>query len=325
MSSEATPSCRAVRVRPLGFIRGRDGRRSRWRIHIFGQAIRPRNPVQPCGHLGDRRHEPPRCQPRRARAACSSRSSSRPGPSPRSRGEGEVSRPAAAEAEDFCSAACARPVRDHPPHVAGRPPLLDPLLPPDDAPTDPGVAPERSATGFSRCSTSRRARRYAALLAYKETRRRLMNPRYARLRPRWRSTRRSRTARRRASASKRSTTSTWLDAEQRLIGVISFGGSSRRHGKTVRDIMHTTSSPRTSRWTGGALRLFAEHDSRGSRLDDERHVKGIVRDESSTSLRRRRLRTSRSSAVWRPRAPYLEAGFWSMVRKRAGWLRHLHR
>jgi magnesium transporter len=70
-------------------------------------------------------------------------------------------------------------------------------------------------------------------------------------------------------------------------------------------------------------RLIAEHDFLAIPvLDDERHVKGIVTVDDIVDVVQEEATEDiqKFGGMEALDAPYLEAGFWSMVRKRAGWL-----
>src|SRR6185369_10657248 len=70
-------------------------------------------------------------------------------------------------------------------------------------------------------------------------------------------------------------------------------------------------------------RLFAEHDFLAIPvLDHERHVKGIVTVDDIVDVVQEEATEDiqKIGGMEALDAPYLEVGFWSMVRKRAGWL-----
>src|SRR5207237_4880 len=94
--------------------------------------------------------------------------------------------------------------------------------------------------------------------------------------------------------------------------------------KTVRDIMHTDVVTAHESMDQEALsRLFAEHNFLAIPvLDDERHVKGIVTVDDIVDVVQEEATEDiqKFGGMAALDAPYLEAGFWSMVQKRAGWL-----
>src|SRR5213593_4806267 len=152
------------------------------------------------------------------------------------------------------------------------------LLPPDDAADVVQAAPEAEREGLLAHPTRKEV---AALLAYAEDDAGgLMNPRYARLRPDM-SVDEAITYLRRQARERLETIYYMyvLDAEQRLLGVVSFRDLfAAPPEKTVRDIMHTEVVTAPESMDQEALsRLFAEHDFLAIPvIDAERHVKGIV-------------------------------------------------
>src|SRR6266581_3157468 len=167
----------------------------------------------------------------------------------------------------------------------------------------------------------------AALLAYAEDDAGgLMNPRYARLRPDMSVDEAITYLRRQARERLETIYYVYvLDAEQRLLGVITFRELfSATPDKTVRDIMHTDVVTAHEEMDQEALsRLFAEHNFLAIPvIDDERHVKGIVTVDDIVDVVQEEATEDiqKFGGMEALDAPYLEAGFWSMVRKRAGWL-----
>src|SRR5205814_1226219 len=94
--------------------------------------------------------------------------------------------------------------------------------------------------------------------------------------------------------------------------------------KTVRDIMHTDVVTAHESMDQEALsRLFAEHDFLAIPvLDDERHVKGIVTVDDIVDVVQEEATEDiqKFGGMEALDAPYLDIGFWTMVRKRGGWL-----
>src|SRR6266571_6883349 len=201
------------------------------------------------------------------------------------------------------------------------------LLPPDDAADVVQAAPQAEREGLLALLDEPTRKEVAALLAYAEDDAGgLMNPRYARLRPDMSVDEAITYLRRQARERLETIYYVYvLDAEQRLLGVITFRELfSAPPDKTVRDIMHTDVVTAHEEMDQEALsRLFAEHNFLAIPvLDDERHVKGIVtvdyivdfvQEEATEDIQK-------FGGMEALDAPYLEAGFWSMVRKRAGWL-----
>jgi magnesium transporter len=116
-----------------------------------------------------------------------------------------------------------------------------------------------------------------------------------------------------------------LDAEQRLLGVVSFRDLfAAPPEKKVRDIMHTEVVTAPESMDQEALsRLFAEHNFLAIPvIDAERHVKGIVTVDDIVDVVQEEATEDiqKIGGMEALDAPYLESGFWSMVRKRAGWL-----
>ena len=166
-----------------------------------------------------------------------------------------------------------------------------------------------------------------ALLAYAEDDAGgLMNPRYARLRPEMSLDEAASYLRRQAREHAETLYYvSVLDPEQKLLGVISvrdllIAPPDRR----VRDIMHTDVVTAAEEMDQEALSaLFAEHDFIAIPVvDAEGRMKGIVtvddivdvvQEEATEDIQK----IGGMSAL---EAPYLETGFWTMLRKRAGWL-----
>ena len=201
------------------------------------------------------------------------------------------------------------------------------LLPPDDAADVIQESPEEEREGLLAVLDEPTRKEVAALLAYKEDEAGgLMNPRYARLRPDMSVDEAITYLRRQARERLETIYYVYvLDTEQRLIGVITFRELfAAAPDKTVRDIMHTDVVTAHESMDQEALsRLFAEHNFLAIPvLDDERHVKGIVTVDDIVDVVQEEATEDiqKFGGMEALDAPYLEAGFWSMVRKRAGWL-----
>src|SRR6266550_2351854 len=201
------------------------------------------------------------------------------------------------------------------------------LLPPDDAADVVQAAPQDEREGLLALLDEPTRKEVAALLAYAEDDAGgLMNPRYARLRPDM-SVDEAITYLRRQARERLETIYDMylLYAEQRLLGLVSFRDLfAAPPEKKVRDIMHTEVVTAHESMDQEALsRLFAEHDFLAIPvLDDERHVKGIVTVDDIVDVVQEEATEDiqKFGGMEALDAPYLEAGFWSMVRKRAGWL-----
>src|SRR6184192_3631470 len=201
------------------------------------------------------------------------------------------------------------------------------LLPPDDAADVVQAAPEGEREGLLALLDEPTRKEVAALLAYAEDDAGgLMNPRYARLRPDM-SVDEAITYLRRQARERLETIYYMyvLDAEQRLLGVVSFRDLfAAPPEKKVRDIMHTEVVTAPESMDQEALsRLFAEHDFLAIPvIDAERHVKGIVTVDDIVDVVQEEATEDiqKIGGMEALDAPYLEIGFASMVRKRAGWL-----
>src|SRR6184192_2066284 len=201
------------------------------------------------------------------------------------------------------------------------------LLPPDDAADVIQESPEEEREGLLAVLDEPTRKEVAALLAYKEDEAGgLMNPRYARLRPDMSVDEAITYLRRQARERLETINYVYvLDTEQRLLGVITFRELfAAAPDKTVRDIMHTDVVTAHESMDQEALsRLFAEHNFLAIPvLDDERHVKGIVTVDDIVDVVQEEATEDiqKFGGMEALDAPYLEIGFWSMVRKRGGWL-----
>src|SRR5437870_9595351 len=201
------------------------------------------------------------------------------------------------------------------------------LLPPDDAADVVQEAPEDEREGLLALLDEPTRKEVAALLAYAEDDARgHVNPRYARLRPDM-SVDEAITYLRRQARERLETIYYMyvLDAEQRLLGVVSFRDLfAAPPEKTVRDIMHTEVVTAPESMDQEALsRLFAEHDFLAIPvIDAERHVKGIVTVDDIVDVVQEEATEDiqKIGGMEALDGPYLEVGFAHMVQKRAGWL-----
>src|SRR5262245_42667138 len=203
------------------------------------------------------------------------------------------------------------------------------LLPPDDAADVIQEAPEDAREQLLTLLDEPTRKEVAALLAYSEDDAGgLMSPRFARLRPEM-SVDEAITYLRRQARERLAPETIYylyvLDAEQRLLGVVSFRELfAAPSEKTVRDIMHTDIVTAPEEMDQEALsRLFAQHDFLAIPvLDRERHVKGIVTVDDIVDVVQVEATEDiqKIGGMEALDAPYLDVGFWAMVRKRAGWL-----
>jgi magnesium transporter len=200
-------------------------------------------------------------------------------------------------------------------------------LPPDDAADLVQAAPDESREALLRLLDDPTRREVSALLAYAEDEAGgLMSPRYVRLRPEM-SVDEAISYLRRA-ARERAETIYYiyvLDAEQRLLGVISFRELfAATPDRTVRDVMHPdVVTVRDDLDQEAVARVIAENDLLAVPVvDAEGRIKGIVtvddivdvvREEATEDIQK----IGGSSAL---DAPYLQVGVLQMVRKRGGWL-----
>jgi magnesium transporter len=201
------------------------------------------------------------------------------------------------------------------------------LLPPDDAADVIQAAPDTEREALLALLDDPTRHEVAALLAYAEDDAGgLMNPRYARLRPEMSVDEAITYLRRQARERLETIYYVYvLDAEQRLLGVVSFRELfSAPPQKTVRDIMRTDVVTAPEEMDQEALsKLFAETDFLAIPVvDAARHVKGIVTVDDIVDVVQEEATEDiqKIGGMEALDAPYLEVGFWSMVRKRAGWL-----
>jgi magnesium transporter len=171
-------------------------------------------------------------------------------------------------------------------------------------------------------------REVLALLAYKEDEAGgLMSPRFARLRPEMPVDEAIAYLRRQAQSGLVETVhyAYALNSEQHLLGIVTFRRLfSAQRGQTVREIMRTDFTSVKEEMDQEALaNLFAEeHLLAIPVVDSEGRMKGIVtvddivdvvEEEASEDIQK-------IGGMEALEAPYLEIGFFEMVRKRGGWL-----
>ena len=170
-------------------------------------------------------------------------------------------------------------------------------------------------------------REVTALLAYAEDEAGgLMSPRYARLRPDMRVDEAISYLRRQARTRLETIYYIYvLDAEQRLIGVVSFRDLfSAPPEKTVRDIMQTDVVTVPDDMDQEAVsQVFAESDLLAVPVvDAEGHLKGIVTVDDIVDVVREEATEDiqKIGGTEALDAPYLDVGLFGMVRKRVVWL-----
>jgi magnesium transporter len=201
------------------------------------------------------------------------------------------------------------------------------MLRPDDAADLLQEAPLEERAGLLALLDEPTRREVAALLAYAEDDAGgLMSPRYARLRPDMSIDEAISYLRRQTRDHLETIYYLYvLDADQHLLGVVSFRDLlSSAPDKRVRDIMRTDVVTAPEDMDQEALsRLFQQHDFLAVPVvDAENRIKGIVtvddivdvvQEEATEDIQK----LGGMTALDRP---YLDTGFWTMLRKRAGWL-----
>jgi magnesium transporter len=200
------------------------------------------------------------------------------------------------------------------------------LLPPDDAAELIRLASDTERAELLEQLDAVARREVNALLAYKEDAAGgLMNPRFARLRPEMTVDEAISYLRRQAELVETIYYAYALGDDQRLLGVVSFRDLfSADKSKTVRDVMRKSFVSATDDVDQETVaKLVAQHHLLAIPvLDAEGHMKGIVtvddivhvvEEEASEDIQR-------LGGMEALDAPYLQIGFWSMVKKRGGWL-----
>jgi magnesium transporter len=201
------------------------------------------------------------------------------------------------------------------------------LLPPDDLADVIQATPLEDRHRLLGLLDDAQRKEIVALLAYAEDDAGgLMNPRYARLRPEMSVDEAASYLRRQAREHAETMYYVYvLDPDQKLLGVISFRDLLMAPpDRKVRDIMRTDVVTVPEELDQEALsQLFAEQDFIAMPVvDAQGRMKGIVtvddivdvvQEEATEDIQK----IGGMSAL---EAPYLETRFWSMLRKRAGWL-----
>lgn len=200
------------------------------------------------------------------------------------------------------------------------------LLAPDDVADVIQVAPESERPGLLAQLDDVARREVSALLAYKEDEAGgLMNPRFARVRPDMTVDEAIAYLRRQTGQVEAVYYAYALDEAQRLLGIVTFRHLfAAERDALVRDIMRTDFIAATPEMDQEAVaRLFTTHHLLAVPvLDAEGRMQGIVtvddivdvvQEEASEDIQK-------VGGMEALDAPYLEIGFWRMVRKRGGWL-----
>jgi magnesium transporter len=200
------------------------------------------------------------------------------------------------------------------------------LLPPDDAADLIQLAPEAERAQLLDQLDPIARREVVALLAYQEDEAGgLMSPRFARLRPDMTVDEAISYLRRQAGQVETIYYAYALDDAQHLLGVVSFRDLfAADRNALVRDVMRTRFVAATDDMDQEAVaKLVSDHHLLAVPvIDNERRMQGIVtvddvvdvvQEEASEDIQK-------VGGMEALDAPYFEIGFWSMVKKRAGWL-----
>jgi len=201
------------------------------------------------------------------------------------------------------------------------------LMPPDDAADVIQEAPEEERENLLALLDDPMRKEVAALLAYAEDDAGgLMSPRFARLRPDMRADEAISYLRRQTREGLETIYYVFvLDAGQHLLGVVSFRDLfSAAPDKRVRDIMSTdVVTAREDMDQEELSHLFAQHNFLAMPVvDAEGRVKGIVTVDDIVDVVQEEATEDiqKLGGMQALEAPYLEASFWHVVRKRGGWL-----
>jgi len=201
------------------------------------------------------------------------------------------------------------------------------LLPPDDAADVVQASEPWERAALLGLLDEPTRREVSALLAYAEDDAGgLMNPRYARLRPEMTVDEAIAYLRRQARERSESVFYVYvLDEAQRLLGVVSFRDLfAAQPGTLVRDMMRGgVVTVRDDQDQEAVSRIFAEHGYLALPVvDAEGRLKGIVTADDIVEVVQEEATedAQKFGGMAALDAPYLDTGFWKMVRKRAGWL-----
>src|SRR5436190_976798 len=200
------------------------------------------------------------------------------------------------------------------------------LLPPDDATDLIQETPEDERGALLALLDDYTRREVVALLAYAEDDAGgLMSPRFARLRPDMTVDEAISYLRRQAAQVETIYYAYAVDAEQRLLGVVSFHDLfSADRSKTIRDVMRTGFISATDHMDQETVaKLFSEHHLLAIPvLDAEQRMVGIVTVDDIVDVVREEAGEDiqKIGGTEALDGPYLEVSFAQMIRKRAGWL-----
>lgn len=201
------------------------------------------------------------------------------------------------------------------------------LLAPDDVADLLQEAPDEEREALLALLDAPSRREVVALLAYAEDKAGgLMNPRYARIRPDMTADEAVTYLRRQAREDIETIYYTYvLDADQRILGVVSFRELfAARGGEIVREIMRTdvVTVPEDMDQEN-VSRLFARHDLAAMPVvDPDGRMKGIVTVDDIVDVVEEEATEDiqKIGGTQALEAPYLEIGIPAMIRKRGVWL-----
>jgi magnesium transporter len=200
------------------------------------------------------------------------------------------------------------------------------LLDPDDAADLVQAAPPEERSGLLSLFDEAARREVTALLAFAEDDAGgLMNPRFARVRPDMTVEEAIRYLRKQATERLETLYYAYvLDAEQRLLGVVSLRGLFAAAGeKAVREVMREPVSVREELDQEQVGRVLAEHDLLAVPvLDADGRMKGIVTVDDIVDVVQEEATEDiqRLGATQALDAPYLRVPLGEMLRKRGVWL-----
>jgi magnesium transporter len=201
------------------------------------------------------------------------------------------------------------------------------LLPPDDAVDAIQQVPKEERTNLLELLDEASRREVTALLAYAEDAAGgLMSPRFARLRPEMTVDEAIRYLRRQARERIETIYYAYvLDHEQRLCGVVSFRDLFTAPQNTLlADVMHTNvTSVEENLDQEEVARIMAEHDLNAIPVVDEAgRMKGIVTIDDVVDVVQQAATEDiqKLGGMEALDTPYMQAGLWSLIKKRAGWL-----
>ena len=200
------------------------------------------------------------------------------------------------------------------------------ILPPDDAADVVQAAPADDRDGLLAELDDATRKEVSALLAYAEDAAGGLNPRYARMRPDMTVDEAISYLRRQARESPESFYYVYvLDDQQRLLGVVSFRELfSANPQARVRDIMHADVVTVTDQMDQELVsRVFQEHRLTAIPVVDATGgMKGIVTADDIVDVVREEATEDiqKLGGVQALDEPYMNVGFFEMIRKRAVWL-----